>query len=96
MLCFRKFPAAKNSMDERGGYKEFPTKNFCLTTPKTFARKLFVLCFTKVPVAKKIMHKRGVIRFSVDKILSRNAENFRKRTICVVFQKTSVSEKDFG
>ena len=56
MLRLRKFPVAKNSMDNKGGYQDFPSKFFCLTMPKTFARKLF----------------------------------------CVVFQKTSGSEKDYG
>ena len=56
VLRLRKFPVAKNSMDNKGGYQDFPSKFFCLTMPKTFARKLF----------------------------------------CVVFQKTSGSEKDYG
>ena len=59
-----------------------------------------MMCFRKLPVAKKIMDKRGggggVSRFSVEKFLSHNAENFRKGTICVVFQKTSDSEKPYG
>ena len=56
MLCFRKFPVAKNSMDNKGGCQNFPSKSFCLTMPKLFAGKPF----------------------------------------CVVFQKTSGSEKDYG
>ena len=96
MLFFIKFRAAKNSMDKRGGYQEFPTKSFCLTMPKTFAREPFYVVFYKNPVAKNIVDKRGVLRFSVEKFLSHNPENFRKGTICVVFQKTSVSEKDYG
>ena len=70
------------------GYQDFESKLFCNTTPKTLARYPCVLCFNKLPVAKKIMDKRegGISRFSVENFLSHNAENFRKGTICVVFQ----------
>ena len=56
MLCFRKHPVARNSMDKRRGYQDLPSKVFCNTTPKTLARE----------------------------------------PLCVVFQKASGSEKDFG
>ena len=59
MLYFINFPAAKNSMDKRGGYQEIPLKSFRLTMPKTFAREPFCVVFHKIPLAKKIMDKRG-------------------------------------
>ena len=34
MLRLRKLPVAMNPMDNKGGYQEFPSKCFCLTTPK--------------------------------------------------------------
>ena len=45
-----------------------------------------MLCFRKFPLAKKIMDKMGwVSRFSVGKILSYRAENFRRGTfLCCV------------
>ena len=66
MLCFRKFPVAKK-LWIRGAYKDFPSKQFCLTMPKTFAKEPFVLCFRRFPLAKKILDKRGVSRFSIEK-----------------------------
>ena len=37
VLCFGKFPLVNNFMDKKGGeYQEFPSKNFCLTVPKSF------------------------------------------------------------
>ena len=53
MLYFRKFPAAKNSLDKRGGYQEFPTKSFRLTMPETFAREHFCVVFHKVSGSEK-------------------------------------------
>ena len=42
MLCFRKFPVAKKIMEKRGGkYQDFPSKNFCLTVPRSFVREPF-------------------------------------------------------
>ena len=46
-LCFRKFPVAKNSMDKRGGYQDFPSILFCTTTPETLAKELFCVVFRK-------------------------------------------------
>ena len=37
VLCFRKFPIAKNFMDKGGGeYQDSASKKFCQTVPKTF------------------------------------------------------------
>ena len=56
-----------------------------------------MLCFRKFPVAKKFMDKRGGYQeFPTENSLCDNADNFRKGTLCVVFQKTSFSEKDYG
>ena len=43
MLCFRKFPRAKNFMDQRRGgeYQAFPSKTSCLTVPKIFVQEPF-------------------------------------------------------
>ena len=66
MLCFRNSPAAKKSMDKRGGCQDFPSKFLCLKLPKTFAGNLSVLCFRKFLVARKILDKEGVSRSSVE------------------------------
>ena len=44
MLCFRKFPVAKNFTDKRGGggeCQDFPSKTFCLTVPQKFVGEPF-------------------------------------------------------
>ena len=47
MPCFRKLPVARNSMDKRRGYQDFPSKVFCASTPKTLAREPFCVVFQK-------------------------------------------------
>ena len=43
MLCFRKFPVAKGTMDKKGEYQDFPSKVFCLTVPKTSVGESFTV-----------------------------------------------------
>ena len=40
--CFRKFPVAKNFVDN-GGYQVLPSENFSLTVPKNFAGESFTV-----------------------------------------------------
>ena len=54
MQCFRKFPVAKNFTDKRGGYQDFPSKNFCLTVPKHFVEERFYAVFQKISGSEKI------------------------------------------
>ena len=49
MLCFRKVPVARKSMDNRGGYQDIPSKFFCTTMPKSLARETFCVVFQKTP-----------------------------------------------
>ena len=84
-------------MDKKGCIKIIRRKTFVLHCRTLLQRKLSVLCFRKFPVAKKFMDKRGGYQeFPTENFLCDNADNFRKGTLCVVFQKTSVSEKDYG
>ena len=53
VLCFRKIPAAKKSMDKRGGCQDFPSKTFCLTLPNSFAGEPFFAVFQKVSGSEK-------------------------------------------
>ena len=56
MLRLRKFPEAKNSMDNRGGgIKIFRRKIFVSLCRKFLQGNPVVLCFRKLPVARKIM-----------------------------------------
>ena len=47
MMCFGKFPVAKKFLDEKGGgYRNFPSKNFCLKVPKKFVDEPFIVSLT--------------------------------------------------
>ena len=96
MLFFRKIPVSKNSMDKRGGYQEFPSNFFVSQRRKLWQGNPFVSLFGKLPVARKTMDKRGrgVSRFSVEFFCTTVPKTFAKETFCVLFQKTSGSEKD--
>ena len=62
MLCFRKFPVAKNFMDNRGGgggIKIFLRKTFVSQCRTLSQLSPFVLCLRKLPVAKKVIDKSG-------------------------------------
>ena len=59
MLCFRKIPEAKNSMDIRRVVKIFRRNVFVSQCRKLSQENPFVLCFRKLPVSKEIMHMRG-------------------------------------
>ena len=94
MLRLRKFPVAKNSTDNTGGYQDFPSKLFCLTMPKTSAGEHSVLCFRKFPVANNSMDNKGGYQdFPSKAFLSHCAKIFAGEPFCVVFQEISASEK---
>ena len=78
MLLLRKFPGAKNSMDNKGGIKFFHRKLFVLQCRKVSQGNPSKLCFRKCPVAKNIMYKMGGnIKIFRRSFWSHNAENFR-------------------
>ena len=53
MLCSRKIPVAKNYMDRKRGFQDFPSKNFCLTLPNSFAGEAFCAVFQKISGCEK-------------------------------------------
>ena len=56
MLCLRKFPVAKNSMDKRGGgSQDFPSEKFFFTMPNFFVGGPFCDVFQKISGTKSIM-----------------------------------------
>ena len=86
MLCFRKIPVARNSIEKRRGYQDFPSKVFCTTTPKTFAREPLCVVFQKTSgIEEDYALKGGLSRFSVERFLYHNAENFGKGTFLCFF-----------
>ena len=54
MLCSRKFPVAKNYMDKRGVYQNYPSKNFRLTLPNSFAEEAFCAVFQKISGSEEV------------------------------------------
>ena len=62
MLCSRKIPVAKNYMDKRGGYQEFPTEIF-LSDNADNSRKGTLLCCVSEPFQeRKSLRIRGGIK----------------------------------
>ena len=80
VLCLRKLPVAKNSMDNKGGSKIFRRKLSCLTVPIFSQGNSFMLCFRELPLAKKVKDKRGVIK------------NFLRQNFCLTVPKSFVGE----
>ena len=80
MLCFRKFPVAKNIMDKRGGggYQDFPSKVFCLTVPKIFVGEPFSVSL--ISGVEKICASEGYVTI------------FLRIVFCLTVPKNSVAE----
>ena len=77
MLRLRKFPVAKNSMDNKGGIKIFRRSSFVSLCRKLSQENPSVLCLRKIPVAKNSMDKeREVSRVSVGNLFSYSTEKF--------------------
>ena len=100
MLCLRKIPVEKYSMDKLGGGIKIFQRNFLISQCRKLSyRNTSVLCFRKIPVAKEIMDKRGWgvyhdspsenFGFTVQKIFV--GEHF-----CAVLEKNCSSEKLYG
>ena len=44
VLCFRKFPVAKNYMDKQGGVSGISVENFLSHSAETFRRRILLCC----------------------------------------------------
>ena len=77
---------------QKRGYHDFPLTIFCLTVPKRITRGT-LRCFRRIQVSKIFMHtrSRGLLRFSVEKLLSHSTETFRRGTF-LCFRKFRVSK----
>ena len=76
---FHYFRVPKKFENLRGGYQDFPSKIFCLTVPKIFVEEPFIVSLYSG--TENVWIGGGgclVSRFSVLKILSHCAENFRR------------------
>ena len=76
MLCFRKFPVAKGTMDKKGEYQDFPSKVFCLTVPKTSVGESFTVAV--ISGIKKLWIRGGGIKIFHRLFLSHSAEKLRR------------------
>ena len=54
MLCLRKIPVAKNYMDRKRGFQDFPPKNFCHILPNSFVGEPFSAVFQKFSGGEKL------------------------------------------
>ena len=54
LLCLRNFPVAKNSMDKKGGYEDYPSEILCLTLPKIFVGEHFCAVLQKNSGSEKL------------------------------------------
>ena len=89
VLCFRKFPVAKNFMDKRGVVSRFSVENFLSHRAEIFRRGIYYCCINFR--YRKSLDRRGgggVPRFSVETFLSHSAENFRRGILycCISFR----------
>ena len=79
VLYFRKFSVVKRFMVKRGvEYQDFLSKTFYLPVPRNFVVKPFSVSLLSGAGEVWIREGLGVSRFSVEKFLSHNAENFRR------------------
>ena len=86
MLCFRKFPVAKNSMDNKGVSRLSVEKFLSHYAENCRKENSFVLCFRKLPVAKKIMDEGGGYPgFPSENFYLTMPNSFLGEPFCVVF-----------
>ena len=84
-------------MDKKGGYHDFPWKSFVSECRKNSRGKISVLRFTKFPLAKNSVDKRGGYQVFPSKVFCTAMPiTLAGEPFCVVFQKTSGSEKDYA
>ena len=97
MLCFRKFPVAKNSMDNKGVIKIFRRTFFVSLFRKFSQWNTFAFCFRKHPLAIKIKDNRGVIKiFLRQKFCLTVPKSFVGEHFYAAFEKISCSENFYG
>ena len=95
VLCLRKLPVAKNSMDNNGGIMIFRRSFFVSHCRKLSQMNPSVLCLRKFLVAKKIIDKRawGLSRFSVERFFYiRMPKTIVGEDFCAAFEKASVAK----
>ena len=75
-------------MDKKGGHQDFPSKVFCLRVSKISVGQSFTVA--TISGIEKVWIREGgggISRFSVENILSHDAENFRRAILqcCINF-----------
>ena len=78
-LFHRNSGTEKKYGEEGLEYQEFPSEILCLTLPKNFVGNPLVVHYFWV--STNFMLQRAKSRFSVEKIFSHSAENFRRRPL---------------
>ena len=96
-VVFQKMAGSEKDYGFEGFIEIFRRKDFCLGVPNVSYGKISVLCFRKVPVARNSMDKRGGYQFFPSKLFRTTMpKTLAREPFCVVSQKTSCSEQDYG
>ena len=93
MLCFRKFPVEKNSIDSKG-VSRFCIEKFLSYKAEEFLRGT-LQCVTNFGYRKTLSFK-GLSRFPVDFFCPRVPKKSVELPFCAVFQNTSGDEIGYG
>ena len=93
----RKFPVAKNSVDNKGGHIKILRRNFSVSLwRKVWQASPSLLCFRKLPVAKNSMENKGGMKIFRRKFLFYSAEKFRRGSLVSCVLESIGSEELFG
>ena len=85
VLCFRKFPVAKNFTDKTGGgeCQDFPSEFFLSHSTETFRRGRLLCCVSENFWLPKSVWMRGRVKYQefLRKVFSHSAEKCRRGTV---------------
>ena len=94
MLRLWRLPVAKNPMDNKGGYEDFTSKNFCFTRPKNSVGEHFSVSLNSG--IGNLYPSEGCHHFLSICFCLTVPKNSLEEPFCAVFQRDSGDEKDYG
>ena len=95
MLCLRKIPAAKNSLDKKRDYQDLPSEIFRFTVPKIFVGENFCAVLRKVSGSEElyVVERRGTKIFCQIIFVSQCRKLSKLNHFVLCFRKLPVSKK---
>ena len=81
-------------MDNKGGYQDFTSKNFCPTRPKNSVGEHFSVSL--ISGIGKFYPSEGCHHFVLNWFCLTVPKNSSEEPFCAVFQRDSGDEKDYG